>query len=268
MKTFKDQIGRELTITSTPKRIICLVPSLTELLCDLNLESELIGITQFCTHPYHLKSTKTIVGGTKKVDFAKIKSLEPDFILCNKEENTYSFLPELEKIAPTYFSDIITIEDCKHLIYDLGVLLKRKTESTNMVKKLEFKLNDFQQFIKTKKNKKVAYFIWANPWMVVGNNTFINEMLKLNKFENVYGYLDRYPKVEINRIRYEGDPEVIILPDEPYKFKDKHALEIANFTNRSVTVFADGTYFSWYGSRLLKSFDYFKELHKRLESHF
>ena len=268
MKTIKDQIGREITLKSTPKRIISLVPSQTELLCDLALENELVGITKFCVHPLHLKATKTIVGGTKKVDFDKIKALNPDFILCNKEENAYDMLPELEKIAPTYFSDVNTIQDAVDLILRLGSIFNRRTESDNLAHKIEYKLNDFKQFVKDKPIRKVAYFIWAKPWMVVGNDTFINEMLALNKFDNIYANMSRYPKIEIDRIRHEGDPDVVILSSEPYAFKDEHAMEISSYTNRSITVFGDGEMFSWFGSRMLLAFDYFKALHKKLESHF
>ncbi|MFK5958631.1 MAG: helical backbone metal receptor [Lutibacter sp.] len=268
MKIVRDQLGREISLKNSPKRIISLVPSQTELLCDLSLENELVGITKFCIHPYHIKSTKTIVGGTKKVDFNKIKSLNPDFILCNKEENSYNFLSELEKIAPTYFSDINSVEDSLNLISDLGILLNRRTESTNLISKINFKLNDFKIFIKNRPIRKVAYFIWANPWMVAGNDTYINELLTLNKFENIYSNMSRYPKIEIHKIKYEGNPEVIILSSEPFPFKDKHAMEIANYTNRAITIFGDGELFSWYGSRILHSFDYFKKLHLKLESHF
>lgn len=268
MRTIKDQLGREINLKTTPKRIVSLVPSQTELLCDLALENELVGITKFCKHPYHLKSTKTIVGGTKKVDFEKIKTLNPDFILCNKEENTYDFLPELEKIAPTYFSDVISIQDSIDLILSLGSIFNRRTEADNLAHKIEFKLADFKQFIKNKPTRKVAYFIWVKPWMVAANDTYINEMLKLNKFENIYSYMSRYPKVEIDKIRHEGDPDVVILSSEPFPFKDEHAMEIGSFTNRSITVFGDGEMFSWFGSRMLLAFDYFKELHKKLESHF
>lgn len=268
MRIIKDQIGREITLKDIPKRIISLVPSQTELLCDLALENQLIGITQFCKHPYHLKSTKTIVGGTKKVDYDKIKALNPDFILCNKEENAYDMLPELEKIAPTYFSDINTLNQSIDFILHLGSILNRRTEADNLTHKIEFNLADFQQFMKDKPTRKVAYFIWAKPWMVAANETYINEMLKLNKFENIYTDISRYPKVEVNRIRYEGDPDVVILSSEPFPFKDEHALEIATYTNRSITVFGDGEMFSWPGSRTLLAFDYFKKLQKKLESHF
>ena len=268
MKIVRDQIGREITLKSTPKRIVSLVPSQTELLCHLSLENELVGITKFCIHPYHLKSTKTIVGGTKKVDYEKIKALEPDFILCNKEENAYDMLPELEKIAPTYFSDVNNLNDSIDLILHLGSILNRRTESDNLAHKIEYKLADFKQFIKDKPTRKIAYFIWANPWMVAANDTFINEMLTLNKFENIYADMSRYPKVEINRIRHDGDPDVVILSSEPFPFKDEHAMEIGNYTNRSITVFGDGEMFSWPGSRSLLAFEYFKELHKKLDSHF
>ena len=268
MKIIKDQIGREIQLKSVPKRIISLVPSQTELLCDLALENELVGITKFCVHPYHLKSTKTIVGGTKKVNFEKIKALNPDFILCNKEENSYDFLPELEKMAPTYFSDVNTIQDSIDLILRLGSIFNRRTESDNLAHKIEFKLNDFKQFILDKPIRKVAYFIWTNPWMVAANDTYINELLKLNKFHNIYNHMSRYPKIELNKIRHEGDPDVIILSSEPFPFKDEHAMKIGTFTNRSITVFGDGEMFSWPGSRILLAFDYFKKLHEKLESHF
>jgi hypothetical protein len=104
--------------------------------------------------------------------------------------------------------------------------------------------------------------------MVAGNETYINQMLQLNKFENIYQNMSRYPKIEIDKIRYDGDPEVVILSSEPFPFKDEHAVEISTFTNRAITVFADGEMFSWHGSRLLMAFDYFKALHKKLDSHF
>lgn len=268
MKMIKDQLGREFSVSKNPKRIISLVPSQTELLCDLNLENELVGITKFCVHPYQLKSAKTIVGGTKKVDFDKIKALKPDFILCNKEENTFEMITALEKIAPTYISEVNTIEDALDLIKNLGEILDRKTISQYLIEKINVKLNYFKEFIKTKPTRKVAYFIWAKPWMVAANHTFINEMLLLNKFENIYQNKERYPEVDISKIKAEGNPSVIILSSEPFPFKEEHALEISTFTNRSIIIFADGEMFSWFGSRLLKSFDYFKEFHKKLDSHF
>lgn len=268
MRASQDQLGRPISMKAVPKRIVSLVPSQTELLYQLGLENELIGITKFCVHPYHLKATKEIVGGTKKVDFQKIKALKPDFILCNKEENSFDFLPKLEEIAPTYFSDVCSIQDSIDLIQSLGMLLGRRTEAKNLILKIDFKLKEFKSFMIEQPTRKVAYFIWANPWMVAGNDTYIQELLKLNKFDNVFKHMSRYPKIEIERIRHEGDPDVIILSSEPFPFKDEHALEIGTYANRSVTVFGDGEMFSWFGYRLLLALDYFKLLHKKLKSHF
>ena len=264
MKEIKDQINRVFTLTKTPTRIISLVPSQTELLVDLGLEDNIVGITKFCIHPIHLRKTKTIVGGTKNIKIDKIKELQPDIILCNKEENTKEIVEDCEKIAPTHVSDIYTIDDAKELISLYGIMFSRRTEATNIIQKLDFKLNNFKHFIKNTEEKKVAYFIWRKPWMVAANNTFINYLLELNKFNNIYNNKERYPEVEIKKIRLEGDPDFIFLSSEPYPFKDEHAFELGRFTHHAKTVFVDGEMFSWYGSRLLKAFDYFKQLHKRI----
>ncbi len=104
----KDQLNRKINIEKTPIRIISLVPSLTELLVDLGLEKQLVGITKFCIYPNYLLKEKTIVGGTKQIHLDKIKALKPDFILCNKEENTKEIVNQIENIAPTYISDFST----------------------------------------------------------------------------------------------------------------------------------------------------------------
>ena len=104
----KDQLNLKLQIKKTPKRIVSLVPSQTELLVDLDLKESIVGVTKFCVHPKHLRNQKTVVGGTKQVNFTKIKALKPDIILCNKEENTKEMISELDKIAPVHISDIYT----------------------------------------------------------------------------------------------------------------------------------------------------------------
>ncbi|UGU15300.1 helical backbone metal receptor [Sinomicrobium kalidii] len=264
--TCKDQIQRELVLKETPRRIISLVPSQTELLYDLGLEDKVVGITKFCVHPYHFKSLKTIVGGTKKVKTERIKALSPDIILCNKEENTREMVEELEEIAPVHVSDVYTIGDSLELIRQYGEILSCRTEASGIVHKIQFRLTDFQKYIHDKPELKVAYFIWRNPWMVAGKHTFIDHLLTLNRFRNIYADKERYPEVELKKIRMDGDPDLVFLSSEPYPFKDEHAFEVGRFTHRAKTVFVDGEMFSWYGSRLAKAFDYFKQLRDRLEN--
>jgi iron complex transport system substrate-binding protein len=263
-KKLIDQLGTTHSFETSPKRIISLVPSQTELLYDLGLEDRIVGITKFCVHPYHFKSTKKIVGGTKKVHFEKIRLLQPDIIICNKEENTIEIVDELRKICPVWVTDIITIEDNFKMIMDFGQLFNCRTEAQKWNDKLAFALSDFKNFVKDIPVKKVAYFIWKNPFMVAGSDNFINELLKLNHFQNIYENKGRYPEIELKKIRLEGDPDLIFLSSEPFPFKEEDAFEIGRFTHHAKTIFVDGEMFSWYGSRLLKAFDYFKKIHQKL----
>jgi iron complex transport system substrate-binding protein len=268
MKTLIDQLGTAHTFETSPQRIISLVPSQTELLYDLGQEAKIIGITKFCVHPYHFRSTKKRVGGTKKVHYEKIRLLEPDIIICNKEENTQEIVERLSEICPVWVTDIITIEDNFQIISDFGQLFNCRTEAQKWNDKLAYALSDFKNFIKDKTLKKVAYFIWKNPYMVAGSDNFINELLKLNHFKNIYDNNPetpgRYPEIELDKMKTEGDPEIVFLSSEPFPFKKEDGYEIEQYTNKAQTVIVDGEMFSWYGSRLLKAFDYFKMLHKNI----
>jgi len=264
IRTFVDQTGKQHNFIQTPKNIVSLVPSQTELLFDLGLEDSLVGITKFCVHPTHLKATKTIVGGTKNIKLEKIKALKPDIIICNKEENTLEIVEMLQEFCPVWVTDIQTVEDSLQTISDFGQIFNKRIEAQKWCDKISFALNEFEFFIKDKPTKKVAYFIWANPYMVVGKNTFIDSLLKINKFENIYANhksnSGRYPEIEIEKIRIDGDPDLILLSSEPFPFKDQHAFEIGKFSHHAKTIFVDGEMFSWHGTRLLKALNYFKKL--------
>lgn len=267
-KKLIDQLGTSHCFETSPKRIISLVPSQTELLYDLGLETSIVGITKFCVHPYHLKSTKKIVGGTKKVHYEKIRLLQPDIIICNKEENTQEMVTELRKICLVWVTNIITIEDNFKMISDFGQLFNCRTDAQKWNDKLAFALSDFKYFVKDIPVKKVAYFIWKKPYMVVASDNFINELLKLNHFRNIYDnnpeVSGRYPEIELDKIGLEGNPDLVFLSSEPYPFKVEDAFEIERHTHHAKTVFVDGEMFSWYGSRLLKAFEYFKKMHQKL----
>ena len=241
-------------------RIVSLVPSQTELLHDLGLEDQIVGVTKFCVHPVHYKSSKAIVGGTKQIKLEKIKALKPDIILCNKEENTRAMVKACQDICQVHVSDLFNIQDTLELITFYGETFNKKENAKDITHKIESLLNDFKSFIAIKETVKVAYFIWKDPWMVAANNTFIDYMLRLNKFENVYSNLERYPEVDIAKIHHDGGLDVVLLSSEPYPFKDEHALEFQKHVPTVKTILVDGEMFSWYGTRLLKAFDYFKDL--------
>ena len=258
MHHMKDQLNRTINIKHKPRKIISLVPSQTELLVELGLESSLFGVTKFCVHPSGLRKTKTIVGGTKQVNFDKIKALDPDIILCNKEENTKAMILELEQIAPVHISDVNNLSDALELIDMYGKLFSVEEKANRIVEYINIAHDDFSKTIAPQPKLKVAYFIWKDPWMVAADHTFIDAMLRLNNLENFFGDLKRYPEVDLHQVK--GKLDVIMLSSEPYPFKDKHAAELkALFPNVAIQL-VDGEYFSWYGSRLMKAFDYFKAL--------
>jgi ABC-type Fe3+-hydroxamate transport system substrate-binding protein len=261
MKQLIDQLGISHTFESAPKRIVSLVPSQTELLYDLGLEDRIVGITKFCVHPYHLKSTREIVGGTKKVNYQKIRLLEPDIIVCNKEENTKEIVEELLKICPVWVTDISTVDDNFQMITDFGQLFDKRIEVRKWNDKLTFALSDFESFIENIPVRKVAYFIWKNPYMVAGSGTFINELLKLNHFENAYDSQDRYPEIDIEKMNEQGNLDLILLSSEPFPFQTDDGYELVKHTENAKVVLVDGEMFSWHGSRLLKALEYFKFLH-------
>ncbi len=263
--TIQDQLGNHLTVKTTPRRIVCLVPSLTELLFDLGLDKFVVGVTKFCVHPNYARKTKSMVGGTKRIKIDKIKELKPDIILCNKEENTREIVETCNKIAPTHVSDISSLEDIYSLIVQYGMLFNCMKKAEDLVDQIQRKAISFFKETENRPVKEVAYFIWKDPWMVAGKNTFINHLLDLNHFKNVFSDVKRYPEITIESLKERKGLELILLSSEPYPFKEEHISEVNTHVKNARVIFVNGEYFSWYGSRLLKAFDYFIELHKRLQ---
>lgn len=261
MKHLTDQLNRALAIKQTPKRIISLVPSQTELLCDLGLELSIVGVTKFCVHPTHIKSKAVVVGGTKEIHVDKIKVLQPDIILCNKEENTKAVVEMCEPVCVVHVSDIFTLIDSLELIKQYGVIFNVENKAAELINVINAESSDFQNFILDKKSLMVVYFIWRNPWMVAANNTFINHLLEFNKFENYYQFDERYPEIELE---VNEDINLVMLSSEPYPFKEVHKIELKKFYPNAKLELVDGEMFSWYGSRLTKAFKYFKQLRLNL----
>ncbi|WP_178987713.1 ABC transporter substrate-binding protein [Winogradskyella schleiferi] len=256
----KDQLNRKFQLEKTPKRIISLVPSQTELLVDLGIEDLIVGVTKFCVHPKHLRLSKKVVGGTKQVNLQKIMDLNPDIILCNKEENTKEMIAELETIVPIHISDIYDLEDCFELIKMYGNIFHKEKRASELISNIRNAREAFQLQIKAKEELKVAYFIWKNPWMVAASINFIDAMISEAGFTNAFKVEERYPEIDLNNSKLK-EADLIFLSSEPFPFKSEHILELkSKFPEKTVKI-VDGELFSWYGSRLLKSYPYFKTLH-------
>jgi ABC-type Fe3+-hydroxamate transport system substrate-binding protein len=259
--TYIDHLQRLINIDIKPKRIISLVPSQTELLCDLGLTDEVIGITKFCIHPNEWFKNKTRIGGTKNIDIDKVKNLQPDLIIANKEENTKTDIEQLEKIAPVWISDITNLQDALQMIERVGSIVNKAFEANEICDKIKTEFEILNQFVANQliENLTCCYIIWQKPYMSIGADTFINSMLQLCGLTNIYVTENRYPEISIENL-IAIKPNVVMLSSEPFPFKEEHLQELQNLLPNSKVFFVDGEMFSWYGSRLLKAPKYFIEL--------
>lgn len=256
MPDFIDHTGRKISVTANPSKIVSLVPSLTELLSDLGLDKEIIGITKFCVHPSHWRSIKNIVGGTKNLNVRTIADLNPDLILASKEENLKTQVEELSSVYPVWVSDIHNMAEALTAIEEIGLL----TCKTNSAEKIISSIKEQFSLLGNKPEKPtVVYLIWRKPYMTVGGDTFIHSMLDAAGFENIYKNELRYPPVNMHTIA-EQKPDYIFLSSEPFPFNEKHVAEIRQEIPNAEIVLVDGEMFSWYGSRMLQAPSYFLNL--------
>ena len=246
-------MNRTISLDATPKRIISVVPSQTELLFDLGLEDEVIGITKFCIHPEKWFRSKTRIGGTKTLNLDLIQKLNPDLIIANKEENTQEEIEHLSELFPVWISDITSISDAVAMIENIGIITERVEESKKIASKINEDFSSLPNF-----DLKAVYLIWNNPIMCAGNDTFINEVLTKLGINNLINE-SRYPEITHSQLQ-KLNPEWLMLSSEPYPFKDKHIEEFRKLLPDAKISLVDGEMFSWYGSRLLHAKSYFSEL--------
>ena len=259
MAYFKDQTQYQINLSDTPKRIISIVPSQTELLHYFGLEKEVIGITKFCIHPKEWFQTKERIGGTKKLNIEKIRELKPDLILGNKEENTKEDIELLRSEFPVWLSDIDSLTESFDMIQAIGEMTNKDIEAEQLIKEIQSSRGEVKVL-----NASVLYFIWNEPMMTAGKNTFIDSMLSEAGFVNVLEQ-NRYPTLSEGDLR-SLNPSFIFLSSEPFPFNEEHREAYQDKFPNSKIVLVDGELFSWYGSRLLKSFDYFRKLNEELQS--
>jgi ABC-type Fe3+-hydroxamate transport system substrate-binding protein len=252
MISVEDQFGNLIQLQQAASRIVSLVPSQTELLHYFGLEKETLGITKFCIHPDEWFRSKIRVGGTKNVNIQKVKDLQPDLIIANKEENTEEDILELVKCCPVYISDINSVDEALQMVKDIGQLCGKEQIAVDLIDDITDDFQAFPQF-----NKSVVYLIWRAPYMACGTNNFINAMMGQLALKNLV-HEPRYVEISLDEIS-KLNPDVVLLSTEPFPFDDKHKLELESKLNSEIAI-VDGEMFSWYGSRMLKMKDYFDSL--------
>lgn len=236
-------------MTVNNKRIISLVPSLTELLIDLGLEQHIIGRTRFCVHPKPQVENIPIVGGTKNPRLEKIRNMDPDLIIANKEENRAEDIKELGNHFKIELTDIATIEDAIITIHEFGQLFGVSEKANGLISDIQDRLDDRPD----EAELRTAYMIWKEPWMTVGHDTYIHDVMEHWNLSNVFADLSRYPKITLKELKAHN-PDLILLSSEPYPFKEKHMEQVQQACPATRVLLVEGEWFSWYGSHMERAF--------------
>ena len=257
-----DARSRRHTLARPPRRIVSLVPSQTELLAHLGLDDEVVGLTRFCVHPEEWKSRKVIIGGTKQVDRERIARLEPDLILGNLEENTRAMVEALDPLAPVFVTDVRTVPEALAMIRTVGQLTQRDDAAQRLAGEIDARFTALPDFTPL----RTIYLIWNDPIMTVGGDTFIHDVMARAGLVNVFGDRMRYPVVSADELA-GARPNVLLLSSEPYPFAERHRAAFQDLLPEASVHRVDGEPFSWYGSRLLRSPAFLRDVRATLAGH-
>ncbi len=259
-----DSRGRVFELAAPPRRIVCLVPSITETLFALGAGDAVVGVTDFCVHPPEARASRTIVGGTKNPRTAEIRALAPDLVIANREENRQRDVERLEadglRVLVTYAR---TVREAVAEIRALGALLARRTAAEAIARECDAALVRALEAAPAPRPRVVA-LVWREPWMAVGADTFAHDVLAACGAENPFAArAGRYPRISDAELAAAA-PDVVLLPTEPYAFgkRDRDELLALDWpASRSGRVHVvEGELLSWYGPRIPRALATFSSL--------
>ena len=261
----RDALARPHTFRAPPRRIVSLVPSLTETLFALGVGASLVGVTEFCVHPADGVALLPRVGGTKNPNLKAICSLAPDLVLVNKEENRRRDVEALEAAGvPVFVTYARGVREAVAEIRLLGRICASEPRASSIALEVEDALADVANEVGVRSTPTVA-LIWRDPFMVVGGDTFAHDLLVCCGAQNPFAGagMRRYPRVERRELE-AAEPEVILLPTEPYAFalRDRDellTLDCPAARNGRVHV-VEGELLSWYGPRMPRALATFAAL--------
>ena len=238
-------------------RIVSLVPSITELLCDLGLADQIVGRTGFCIHPREIVRGIPKVGGTKSVNIEKIRALEPTHVIVNVDENEK---PTADAIAQFVRHLVVTHPlaplDNLALYRQMGRLFGKEREAEDLCARFQAAYDGALAHRHTQRN--VLYLIWKDPWMTVSRDTYISRTLALFGLHTLPAEaVDRYPTLRLDE-PWLAKVEEILLSSEPYSFREKHLREVSERLGKPARLI-DGEMTSWYGSRAIRGLGYLGE---------
>jgi len=247
-------------------RIVSLVPSVTELLCDLGLAGELVGRTGFCIHPRETVRRVPKVGGTKDIDLDKVRALAPTHVILNVDENREEDAKALAEFVPALVvTHPLAPLDNLALYRLIGGIFGRAPQAEVLCQKFEAEYAALRAAASAFSPERVLYLIWKRPWMTVSRDTYVSRMLAMVKWETVPEHAsDRYPRISLDDEALL-DARVILLASEPYLFRESHLAEVRARSPRARSVaLIDGEMTAWYGSRAISALGYLPRFRKAL----
>jgi ABC-type Fe3+-hydroxamate transport system substrate-binding protein len=252
-------------------RLVSLCPSITESLVALGLADELAGITRYCVHPREAVARIPKIGGTKNPDLAAIRASAPDLVFANGEENRKEDIDALAREFRVDVSHPRTVAEVPALLRHFGALTGKEETAREISSKMEEALELFEETAArddaaggSRPRFRYVYLIWKDPWMTVGPRTYVADLLRLARgvlsLEEPRGGAPDYPVTSEEEI-VASRPDVLILPDEPYRFREEHAAFWRGRLPRSCrVVLVPGDDFCWHGVRTLRGLDAAAEL--------
>ena len=256
---FYDATGAAMVLPAPPRRIVSLIPSITETLFALGAGPAVAGCTVYCTEPPEGVATKRRVGGQKNPKLDVIRELGADLVVANVEENVREHVETLRGWGiPVYVTYPRTVAEGIRLVSDLGAVVGLPERGREMAAALEAALDDVRSARAGKPARRAFYAIWRGPWMTINRDTYAHDMLALCGGDNVFGRsATRYPEVALEDVA-RAAPEIILLPDEPYRFRQAHLADfdahpdIPAVRHRRVHL-VDGKLATWYGPRIAEA---------------
>ena len=254
-----DASGVAVELARPPRRIVSLVPSITETLCALGLADALVGITVYCVEPRAIVGGKTKIGGEKNPDLDKIRGLEPDLVIANVEENLREHVDALRAWSiPVWVTYPRTVVEGIQLIAELGAVTGAEKRAAEMVEQITPLYERVAGAAARRRPVAAFYPIWRGPYMTINRDTYIHDMLRVCGARNVFGdRAERYPTVTLDEVA-AARPDVILLPDEPFRFRRAHVADFTGYADvpavRDGRIhLVDGKPFSWHGPRIAEA---------------
>ena len=237
-----DVLGHEFNLAQPPRRVVSLVPSLTETIFDLGAGDSVVGITDFCIFPEGLQRPR--LGGTKTPSVARIRALQPDLVYVNLEENLKRHADEITTFAPVFATEPKTVDDVASLITLLGAIHDRAQRAAELVQQLS-----------TNRERQTAFSfvvpIWKKPWMWCGGDTYVSDLVESVGGRNLLHDRPRYPTIDRDEV-LALEPDVIFLPDEPYLFTEEDGEQLRGMTSARIVGPFPGHLFTWHGTRTIE----------------